>query len=80
MKTISLRVLLREPLKVKLMTGTGKPVQITDNGRPLWIIHPAVPKEDQKRRRSEIETELAAILREPMSELSLSKIILDSRR
>ncbi len=38
MKTISLRTLVREPLKVKRMTRTGKPVQVTDNGKPLWMI------------------------------------------
>jgi hypothetical protein len=34
------RTLVREPLKVKRMTRTGKPVQVTDNGEPLWIIQP----------------------------------------
>ena len=80
MKTISLRMLVREPLKVKQMTRTGKPVQVTDNGQPLWVIHPAVTKDDLERRRSEIEAELAEVLGAPRPEIALSKIILESRR
>jgi len=79
-KTISLRTLVREPLKVKRMTRTGKPVQVTDNGQPLWVIHPAVPKIDEERRRREIEEELADVLRGPKSSIPLSKIVLESRR
>ena len=81
MKTISLRTLLREPLKVKRMTRAGKPVQVTDRGRPLWILQPANgTAADEERRRREIEEELAAVLREPMSKIPLSKIVLESRR
>jgi hypothetical protein len=80
MKTIPLRTLLREPRKVKSLTRAGNSVQVTDNGRPLWIIHAAVTKDDDKRRRRELEEELAQVLFGPRSELSLSKIILSSRR
>jgi len=80
MKTISLRTLVREPLRVKRMTRTGKPVQVTDNGQPLWVIHPAVTKVDEERRRREIEEELADVLRGPKSSIPLSKIVLESRR
>ena len=81
MKTISLRTLLREPLKVKRLTRAGKPVQVTDRGRPLWILQPANgTAADEERRRREIEEELAAVLREPMSKIPLSKIVLESRR
>jgi len=38
MKTIPLRQLLRQPLKVKRWTRAGQSVQVTDNGRPLWVI------------------------------------------
>jgi hypothetical protein len=41
MRTISLRTLFREPLKVKRMTRAGKSVQVTDNRQPLWILQPA---------------------------------------
>ena len=81
MKTISLRTLLREPLKVKRLMRAGKPVQVTDRGRPLWILQPANgTAADEERRRREIEEELAAVLREPMSKIPLSKIVLESRR
>ena len=80
MKTISLRTLVREPLKVKRMTRLGKPVQVTDNGQPLWIIRLAVTREDEKERRREIEEELTEVLRGPKSKMSLSQIVLESRR
>jgi len=80
MKTISLRTLVREPLKVKRMTRTGKPVQVTDNGEPLWIIQPAVSRDDEERRRREIDEVLDEVLRSPRSKISLSKIVLESRR
>lgn len=80
MKTISLRTLVREPLKVKRITRTGKPVQVTDNGEPLWIIQPATTHKDEERRRREIEEELAGVLRGPRSKIPLSKIVLESRR
>jgi len=81
MKTISLRTLLREPLKVKRLMRAGKPVQVTDRGRPLWILQPANgTAADEERRWREIEEELAAVLREPMSKIPLSKIVLESRR
>ncbi|PYL01515.1 MAG: hypothetical protein DME19_01380 [Verrucomicrobia bacterium] len=61
MKTVTLRTLLREPLKVKRMTRTGRPVQVTDNGQSLWIIQPATARADQELRRREIEEELAEV-------------------
>jgi hypothetical protein len=81
MKTITLRTLVREPLKVKRITRAGKSVQVTDNGVPLWILHPANGTEaDEERRRREIEEELAEVLRGPRSKMPLSKIVLQSRR
>lgn len=80
MKSITLRTLVREPLKVKRMTRAGNPVQVTDNGQPLWIIHPAIAKVDEEGRRREIEEELADVLRGPKSSIPLSKIVLESRR
>ena len=80
MKTVTLRTLLREPLKVKRMTRTGRPVQVTDNGQPLWIIQPATARADQELRGREIEEELAEVLRGPKSKIPLSKIVLESRR
>jgi len=81
MKTISLRTLVREPIKVKRMTRAGISVQVTDNGVPLWILLPANGTEaDEERRRREIEVELAEVLRGPRSKMPLSKIVLESRR
>ena len=81
MTSISLRTLVREPLKVKRMTRAGKSVQVTDNGEPLWILHPAEGSlEDEERRRREIEADLAEVLRGPKSVPPLSQIVLESRR
>jgi hypothetical protein len=80
-KTISLRTLVREPLKVKRMTRTGKSVQVTDNGHPLWIIQPASGTEaDEEQRRREIEELFAEVRRGPRSKIPLSQIVLESRR
>jgi len=80
MKTVTLRTLLREPLKVKRITRTGTSVQVTDNGQPLWILQPANGNATDAQRRREIEEELANVLRGPRSKIPLSKIILQSRR
>ena len=81
MKTISLRTLVREPLKVKRMTRAGQSVQVTDNGHPLWIIQPANGTEaDEEKRCREIDELLDEVLRQKPSKISLSKIVLESRR
>jgi hypothetical protein len=83
MKTVSLRTLVREPLKVKRWTRAGRSVQVTDNGKPLWLIQAAVSaqnKESEERRRREIDEVLDEVLRGPRSKISLSQIILESRR
>jgi hypothetical protein len=80
MKTITLRTLVREPRKVKCLTRAGNSVKVTDNGQPLWVIQPAVTKDNEKLRRRELEEELNHVLLGPRSKISLSKIILASRR
>lgn len=80
MKTIPLRQLLRQPIKVKRWTRAGQTVQVTDNGAPLWLIQPAVTQEDEERRGREIDEVLDEVLRGPRSKISLSKIVLESRR
>jgi hypothetical protein len=82
MKTITLRTLVREPRKVKRMTRAGNPVQVTDNGHPLWIVHPAngTNAGNEKRRKQDMEKELADVLGGPRSGLALSRIVLESRR
>jgi antitoxin (DNA-binding transcriptional repressor) of toxin-antitoxin stability system len=81
MKTISLRTLVREPLKVKRMTRTGQAVQVTDHGRPLWILHPANGTgEDEAERRRAIDEILDEVLREKPSKISATKLLEESRR
>ena len=81
MKSIPLRTLLREPLKVKRLTRAGKTVQVTDNGEPLWILQPAAGTDaDEAERRRAIDEILDEVLREKPSKISLSKIVLESRR
>lgn len=81
MTTISLRTLVREPRKVKRITRTGKSVQVTDNGKPLWILQPANGTvADEEERRRAIDELLDEVLREKPSKISLSKIVLESRR
>jgi hypothetical protein len=77
MTTISLRTLVREPRKVKRMTRTGKPVQVNDNGKPLWILHPANGTDPDETERLRAIDE---VLGEKPSKMSLSKIVLESSR
>ena len=81
MKTVTLRTLVREPLKVKRITRAGKSVQVTDNGDPLWILQPAngTGVGEAERRRA-IDEILDEVLRQKPSKISLSKIVLESRR
>ena len=81
MKTISLRTLVREPRKVKRMTRAGHPVQVTDNGEPLWILQPANGTgTDEAERRRAIDEILDEVLREKPSKISAAKILEESRR
>ena len=80
MKTLPLRTLLRDPLRVKKITSGGAAVQITDKGKPLWELRPIEKRVDQDKREREIDEVLDATLREPMCKISLSKLVLDSRR
>ena len=81
MKTITLRTLVREPLRVKRMTRSGKPVQVTDRGEPLWILQPANGTEsDELERRRGIDEILKEVLKEKPSPISAAKILEESRR
>jgi hypothetical protein len=81
MKTISLRTLVREPLKVKRLTRAGNAVQVTDNGEPLWIIQPVngTATNEAERRRA-IDEILDEVLREKPSKISAAKLLEESRR
>ena len=81
MKSITLRTLLREPLKVKRMTNAGNAVQVTDKGQPLWILQPANGTEaDEAERRRQIDEILDDVLREKPSKISAVKLLEQSRR
>ncbi len=76
-----MRTLVREPLKVKRMTRTGKPVQVTDNGEPLWILQPANGMEsDEAERRRAIDEILDEVLHEKPSKISAARLLDESRR
>lgn len=80
MKTISLRTLVREPLKVKRMTRAGKSVQVTDNGELLWILHPANGTADEEERLRATDEILDEVLRERPSKISAARLLEESRR
>ena len=80
MKTIPLRHLLREPVKVKRLTRSGQSVQVTDNGKPLWVIQPALPQVNEEERARAIDKLLDEALRSPRSKVSLSQILEQERR
>ena len=80
MKTITLRTLVREPLKVKRWTRTGKSVQVTDSGEPLWILQPADAAPDEEARCRATNEILDEVLREKPSGVSAARLLEESRR
>ena len=83
MKTITLRSLVREPRKAKRLTRAGQSITVTDNGDPLWVIHPASAKESpgaEARRRRAIDEILEDVLREKPAKVSAAKLLEASRR
>lgn len=80
MKTIPLRSLLRAPLKVKRLTRSGQSVQVTDNGKPLWVIQPAAEEKNDVERARAIDELLDEALRAPRSKISISEILEMDRR
>jgi antitoxin (DNA-binding transcriptional repressor) of toxin-antitoxin stability system len=80
MKAIPLRRLLREPVKVKRMTRSGQSVQVTDNGKPLWVIQPVAEAVDETERARAIDELLDEALRAPRSPVSAAALLEASRR
>jgi hypothetical protein len=75
MTTISLRTLVREPLKVKRMTRAGKSMQVTENGEPLCILQPAHGTDtDEAERRRAIDEILDEVLREKPSKIRTASV------
>ena len=80
MKTVTLRTLVRQPLKVKRWTRTGESVRVTDSGEPLWILQPADTAPDEEERRRTTVQILDEVLRERPSQVSAARLLEDSRR
>ena len=80
MKTIPLRSLLREPIKVKRLTRSGQSIQVTDNGKPLWVIYPAPAEEHDEERARALDELLDEALRAPRSCVSAVALLEESRR
>jgi hypothetical protein len=78
-KTVTLRTLVRQPTKVKRLPRAGSPVQVTDNGEPLWIIHPASDSRTKAERIAAVDAILDETLAESISSFSAAKTMLDSR-
>jgi hypothetical protein len=79
-KTISLRTLVREPLKVKRMTRAGQSVRVTDNGKPLWILQSANASVDEAERLRATDEILDEVLRGRPSKVSAARLLEESRR
>jgi hypothetical protein len=80
MKTITLRTLVREPLKVKRMTRAGQPVQVTDKGKPLWILKSVNGPGDEPERLRATDEILDEVLRERPSRIIAARLLEESRR
>jgi hypothetical protein len=80
MKKIPLRSLLRKPLKVKRLTRSGQSVNVTENGKPLWVIQPAAHEDGDKERALGIDELLEEALRAPRSPVSAAGLLEESRR
>ena len=78
--TVSLRKLVREPLRVKRWTQAGKPVLVTDDGQSLWVLRSAATSDKRHRHREAIDDLLDDVLREPRSKVSAAILLSESRR
>lgn len=79
MKSLPLRELLRHSSVVKSLTATGQSVQITDNGKPLWVVRPAVAPVLDAAGRQMVDEELDGMLAERRSTVSAARLVIDSR-
>ena len=83
MKTIPLRTLVREPLKVKRLIRAGQSITVTDHGNPLWIIQSAGGKESpdaEANRRKAIDEVLDEVLNDTPAKVSAARLLEESRR
>lgn len=80
MKTIPLRQLVRQPTEVKRWTRAGETVRVTDNGRPLWTVRPAVTVDAGPGRQQAIDEVLEETLRTRAEGVSATRLLEESRR
>lgn len=80
MKSIPLRQLLRQPVLVKRWTRSGQSIEITDNGKPLWVIRAAEDGRADQERAGAIDLLLEEALSSPRSPVSASALLDESRR
>jgi hypothetical protein len=81
MTKITLRTLLREPLKVKRLTRLGQKVHVTDRGELLWMLQGAPDKaDDEAGRRNAIDEILDEVLSEKPARISAVRVLEESRR
>ena len=80
METVTLRLLMRDPIKIKKWTRSGKTVQVTDRGQPLWVIRSAKAVQNEGIPADEWEKEMQEMAREPKSSISAARIVIESRR
>ena len=62
------------------MTGTGKPVTVTDNGEPLWILRAANGSGREEKRLRATDEVLDEVLRGRRSRISAVRLLEESRR
>jgi hypothetical protein len=62
------------------MTRTGNSVQVTDKGKPLWVLQPAPEIDNEEERLRATDELLEEVLREEPSTVSLTQILQESRR
>ncbi len=79
MTTLPLRELLRHPTTVKRLTAAGQSVQVTDNGKPLWVLRSATAPSLADADRQLVDDELDAMLAERRSPVSAAQLVADSR-
>ena len=84
MTTLPLSELLRRPTAVKKLTAAGQSVQITDHGKPLWIMQPALltggkARDSAAERAAWMDEELEAMLAERKSGTSAAQLIHEAR-
>ncbi len=79
MKSLPLRELLRHPTTVKRLTAAGESVQVTDNGKPLWLVRSATAPSLEDADRQLVDDELDAMLAERCSPVSAAQWVVDSR-